>query len=192
MSPRSATKSPARKARASAASSALVATAYAPGWGEVAERLHPDDLAEVVAQLKAAVTDCLREAFAELQGALVDANQEAPVGLLPAAEETAGARTGRDPNELLKLKDVLVARPALNDAWLYQNAAACNAVRKGGKRSALLFTLAGVDAELERRRLMPIGDDVAEQPTKPTMGSRATRGPRSKRRRDPERVAAAP
>jgi integrase len=56
----------------------------------------------------------------------------------------------------------------------YANAAACGAIRKHGKRSALLFTLASVDAELQRRRVRADNPTVRVSPETPVV-----RGPKA-------------
>jgi hypothetical protein len=176
MSPRPATKSPARKTRAAAASSSLVATAVARGWDEAlpSERMHPEDLAALAAQVTGAVTDHLRTAFAELRDAFLGSVADATA--LPAlAGPTTVSSNGDvvDADELLTVKEVLAVRPKLGDDWLYQNAATCGAIRKHGKRSALLFTLAKIDAELQRRAVRADNPGVRSTAETP-----AVRGPK--------------
>ncbi len=58
-------------------------------------------------------------------------------------------------HDLLTIKEVMAIPRyrALGERWLRQNAGPCGATRKGGRRSALMFTCAGIDAELRRRQL---------------------------------------
>ncbi len=115
----------------------------------------------------------------ELRGMVADRMAALLVDRFYPETESAAALTQR-----LTVNEVLLARSQakLTRHWLYQNAADCGAIRKGkGTRSQLLFTLAGVDSALEQRRLMPIQDGVAEQPTKPTTSApERRRGPRRK------------
>jgi hypothetical protein len=116
MSPRPTTESRDREPRAAAASSSLVATAVARGGDEsLPERMHPEDLAEVVARVTGAVTDHLRAAFAELQDAFLRSMADAASLATPAdSATTADEGTTVDPNELLKVKQVLAVRPQLS------------------------------------------------------------------------------
>jgi hypothetical protein len=112
--------------------------------------MHPEDLAAIVTQVTGAL-------LAELRAYPQDA--------APASAGSNGDHAG-PADEKLTVAEVLAARPKLKQAWLYQNAADCGAVRPNEtKRGPLLFTLAGVDSALELTRVAPITKSVDKSPT---------------------------
>jgi hypothetical protein len=77
------------------------------------------------------------------------------VGEIDAAK--AAQATAAPTNSLLTTGEVLALRPGMTRRWLYENAAACGAMRKNpSQKSPLWFRLADVDAELERKRKKPV------------------------------------
>jgi hypothetical protein len=148
--------------RKGAAAQPAAAAAVARGWGGALPNghMHPEDLAAIVAQVTGAM-------LAELRAYSQDAS---PASAAPNGDPASPA------DEKLTVAEVLAARPKLKQAWLYQNAADCGAVRPNKtKRGPLLFTLAGVDAALELTRVAPI--------TKSVNKSSANSKPRGPRRR---------
>lgn len=133
--------------------------------GVAPARLHPDDREWLVAQLAERMAAKVAE---ELMSCLV--------GEIDAAK--AAQATATPTNSLLTTNEVLALRPGMPRRWLYENSAACGAIRKNpSQKSPLWFRLADVDAELERKRKKP----VAQPPPVP----------RSPRRRQAKLRAAA-
>jgi hypothetical protein len=114
-------------------------------------RVHPDDLAQIVALL----ADALAPRLAEHVAALLASE---------SAATSSAANGARTPEALLTVAEVVAARPGMTRSWLYANAAACGAIRKNpSARSPLWFRLADVDAELETRRKRR--DEVTVEPS---------------------------
>lgn len=127
-------------------------------------RLHPDDREWLVAELAERMAAKVAE---ELMSCLV--------GEIDAAK--AAQATAPPTNSLLTTDEVLALRPGITRRWLYENSAACGAMRKNAsQRSPLWFRLADVDAELQRKRKMPV--------------KQAPAAPRSPRRRQAKLRAA--